>query len=56
MLIRIRSRDGNFRFELQPTDDIAVLIGKVCPSSRGTRFSHDSSSRSSVVSRPGALS
>ena len=28
-LVRIRSRDGNFRFELNPTDDISVLVAKV---------------------------
>ncbi|KAH7104531.1 polyubiquitin-tagged protein recognition complex, Npl4 component [Auriculariales sp. MPI-PUGE-AT-0066] len=29
MLIRIRSKDGNFRFELQPTDDVSVLTAKI---------------------------
>ena len=28
-LVRIRSRDGNFRFELQPTSDISELVAKV---------------------------
>lgn len=28
-LIRIRSKEGNFRFELQPEDDISVLLAKV---------------------------
>jgi len=28
-LVRIRSRDGNFRFELQPTSDISELVTKV---------------------------
>ncbi|KAI0257339.1 polyubiquitin-tagged protein recognition complex Npl4 component [Lactifluus subvellereus] len=29
MLVRIRSRDGNFRFELQPTSDISELVAKI---------------------------
>ncbi|PCH33293.1 polyubiquitin-tagged protein recognition complex Npl4 component [Wolfiporia cocos MD-104 SS10] len=29
MLIRVRSKDGNFRFELQPTDDISKLASKI---------------------------
>ncbi|EST06645.1 Nuclear pore localization protein NPL4 [Kalmanozyma brasiliensis GHG001] len=29
MIIRVRSKDGNFRFELQPTDDASLLIAKV---------------------------
>ncbi|KDQ54810.1 hypothetical protein JAAARDRAFT_160013 [Jaapia argillacea MUCL 33604] len=29
MLIRIRSKDGNFRFELQPTADISELAAKI---------------------------
>ncbi|TBU39546.1 polyubiquitin-tagged protein recognition complex Npl4 component [Dichomitus squalens] len=29
MLIRIRSRDGNFRFEFQPTSDVSELIAKI---------------------------
>jgi hypothetical protein len=37
-LIRVRSRDGNFRFELQPTDDISVLAQKV--SFRGQHCRH----------------
>lgn len=28
-LIRVRSKDGNFRFELQPSSDISELISKV---------------------------
>jgi hypothetical protein len=28
-LVRIRSRDGNFRFELRPTSDISELVTKV---------------------------
>ncbi|SGY79251.1 BQ5605_C008g05086 [Microbotryum silenes-dioicae] len=33
MLVRIRSRDGNFRFELQPNDDVSVLIQKILETS-----------------------
>ncbi|KAI5475892.1 nuclear protein localization protein 4-like protein [Pseudohyphozyma bogoriensis] len=33
MLVRIRSRDGNFRFDLNPTDDISVLIQKILETS-----------------------
>ncbi|KAM0788886.1 hypothetical protein ACM66B_002970 [Microbotryomycetes sp. NB124-2] len=33
MLVRIRSRDGNFRFELQPTDDFQVLVAKILETS-----------------------
>ncbi|KAI8983421.1 polyubiquitin-tagged protein recognition complex Npl4 component [Trametes punicea] len=29
MLIRVRSRDGNFRFEFQPTADISELLSKI---------------------------
>ncbi|KAI0274867.1 polyubiquitin-tagged protein recognition complex Npl4 component [Gloeopeniophorella convolvens] len=29
MLVRVRSRDGNFRFELQPTSDISELVAKI---------------------------
>ncbi|RPD58377.1 polyubiquitin-tagged protein recognition complex Npl4 component [Lentinus tigrinus ALCF2SS1-6] len=29
MLIRIRSRDGNYRFEFQPTSDISELVAKI---------------------------
>ncbi|KAA1468500.1 polyubiquitin-tagged protein recognition complex Npl4 component [Dentipellis sp. KUC8613] len=29
MLVRIRSRDGNFRFEVQPTSDISELVSKI---------------------------
>ncbi|EJD55096.1 polyubiquitin-tagged protein recognition complex, Npl4 component [Auricularia subglabra TFB-10046 SS5] len=29
MLVRVRSKDGNFRFELQPTDDASVLASKI---------------------------
>ncbi|KIS72305.1 putative nuclear protein localization factor and ER translocation component [Mycosarcoma maydis] len=29
MIVRVRSKDGNFRFELQPTDDASQLIAKV---------------------------
>ncbi|KII93717.1 hypothetical protein PLICRDRAFT_152716 [Plicaturopsis crispa FD-325 SS-3] len=29
MLIRIRSKDGNFRFEFQPTADISELVSKI---------------------------
>jgi Nuclear pore localisation protein NPL4 len=28
-LIRVRSKDGNFRFELSPDNDISVLLAKV---------------------------
>jgi hypothetical protein len=28
-LIRVRSPDGNFRYEVQPSDDISVLVQKV---------------------------
>ncbi|KAM0746514.1 polyubiquitin-tagged protein recognition complex, Npl4 component [Meredithblackwellia eburnea MCA 4105] len=33
MLIRIRSRDGNFRFDLQPHDDVSVLVQKILETS-----------------------
>ncbi|KAI0768630.1 polyubiquitin-tagged protein recognition complex Npl4 component [Trametes elegans] len=33
MLIRIRSKDGNFRFEFQPTSDISELLAKVVETS-----------------------
>ncbi|GAA5975266.1 hypothetical protein JCM5350_000215 [Sporobolomyces pararoseus] len=33
MLVRIRSKDGNFRFDLQPTDDISVLVNKILETS-----------------------
>ncbi|SCV70841.1 BQ2448_3603 [Microbotryum intermedium] len=33
MLVRIRSRDGNFRFELQPNDDVSVLVQKILETS-----------------------
>ncbi|KAF9056688.1 NPL4 family-domain-containing protein [Panaeolus papilionaceus] len=33
MLIRIRSKDGNFRLEVQPTDDISVLYNKIIETS-----------------------
>ncbi|KAM5532765.1 hypothetical protein V8D89_013562 [Ganoderma adspersum] len=33
MLIRLRSRDGNFRFEFQPTSDISELIAKILETS-----------------------
>ncbi|KIJ68641.1 hypothetical protein HYDPIDRAFT_173314 [Hydnomerulius pinastri MD-312] len=29
MLIRIRSKDGNFRFEVSPSDDVQVLVDKI---------------------------
>ncbi|KAN0100817.1 NPL4 family domain containing protein [Tylopilus felleus] len=29
MLIRIRSKDGNFRFQVSPTDDIHLLVDKI---------------------------
>ena len=29
MIVRVRSKDGNFRFDLQPTDDASKLIDKV---------------------------
>ncbi|CAO1635558.1 unnamed protein product [Jaminaea pallidilutea] len=29
MIVRVRSKDGNFRFALEPTDDVAVLVQKV---------------------------
>ncbi|OAX44852.1 polyubiquitin-tagged protein recognition complex, Npl4 component [Rhizopogon vinicolor AM-OR11-026] len=29
MLLRIRSKDGNFRFEIPPTADISVLVNKI---------------------------
>ncbi|KAI0374534.1 polyubiquitin-tagged protein recognition complex Npl4 component [Pilatotrama ljubarskyi] len=29
MLIRVRSKDGNFRFEFQPTADISELVSKI---------------------------
>ncbi|KAI0052906.1 polyubiquitin-tagged protein recognition complex Npl4 component [Auriscalpium vulgare] len=29
MLVRVRSRDGNFRFEVQPTTDISELVAKI---------------------------
>ncbi|PWN26228.1 polyubiquitin-tagged protein recognition complex, Npl4 component [Jaminaea rosea] len=29
MLVRVRSKDGSFRFPLEPTDDVAKLIDKV---------------------------
>lgn len=29
-LIRIRSKDGNFRFDFNPDDDISRLLEKVC--------------------------
>ncbi|PWY97173.1 polyubiquitin-tagged protein recognition complex, Npl4 component [Testicularia cyperi] len=29
MIVRVRSKDGNFRFDLQPTDDVATLIARV---------------------------
>lgn len=28
-LIRVRSKDGNFRFELSPNSDISALLAKV---------------------------
>ena len=28
-LIRVRSKDGNFRFDLQPTSDISEFLNKV---------------------------
>lgn len=28
-LVRVRSKEGNFRFELAAEDDIAVLVAKV---------------------------
>ncbi|GAA5970520.1 hypothetical protein JCM11641_007337 [Rhodosporidiobolus odoratus] len=33
MLVRVRSRDGNFRFDLQPTDDFSVLVQKILETS-----------------------
>ncbi|GAA6004963.1 hypothetical protein JCM11491_002291 [Sporobolomyces phaffii] len=33
MLVRIRSKDGNFRFSLEPSDDISVLITKILETS-----------------------
>ncbi|GAA5869997.1 hypothetical protein JCM8547_001437 [Rhodosporidiobolus lusitaniae] len=33
MLVRIRSKDGNFRFDLQPTDDLSVLVNKILSTS-----------------------
>lgn len=32
MLIRIRSKDGNFRFELNPKDDVSKLLSKILES------------------------
>ncbi|KAF7784695.1 hypothetical protein Agabi119p4_860 [Agaricus bisporus var. burnettii] len=29
MIIRIRSKDGNFRFDLQPSDDVSILRDKI---------------------------
>ncbi|KAH8835856.1 NPL4 family-domain-containing protein [Flagelloscypha sp. PMI_526] len=29
MLIRIRSKDGNFRFKVEPTDDVSVLLNQI---------------------------
>jgi hypothetical protein len=29
MLVRVRGKNGNFRFELQPEDDVSVLANKV---------------------------
>lgn len=29
MLVRIRSKDGNFRFELNPEDDISILVAQI---------------------------
>ncbi|KAF8300479.1 polyubiquitin-tagged protein recognition complex Npl4 component [Clavulina sp. PMI_390] len=29
MLVRVRSKDGNFRFELNPSDDASVLLDKI---------------------------
>ncbi|GAA5994194.1 nuclear protein localization protein 4 [Rhodotorula paludigena] len=33
MLVRIRSRDGNFRFDVQPSDDFAVLVENILSTS-----------------------
>ncbi|GAA5897251.1 hypothetical protein JCM6882_001827 [Rhodosporidiobolus microsporus] len=33
MLVRIRSKDGNFRFDVQPTDDFSVLLQKILETS-----------------------
>ncbi|GAA5823532.1 hypothetical protein JCM11251_000669 [Rhodosporidiobolus azoricus] len=33
MLVRIRSKDGNFRFDVQPTDDFSVLVNKILETS-----------------------
>ncbi|KAJ1029997.1 hypothetical protein NDA16_000910 [Ustilago loliicola] len=35
MIVRVRSKDGNFRFELQPTDDASLLIQKVLETTPG---------------------
>ncbi|KAG8909945.1 nuclear protein localization protein 4, partial [Tulasnella sp. 417] len=35
MLIRVRSKDGNFRFEVNPTDDGQVLAKKILESTEG---------------------
>ncbi|GAA6062563.1 hypothetical protein JCM10212_004876 [Sporobolomyces blumeae] len=33
MLVRIRSKDGNFRFQVEPSDDISVLVAKILETS-----------------------
>nr|GAT43691.1 predicted protein [Mycena chlorophos] len=33
MLLRVRSPDGNFRFEFQPTADVSVLVAKILETS-----------------------
>ncbi|BGP15193.1 nuclear protein localization protein 4 [Rhodosporidiobolus nylandii] len=33
MLVRVRSKDGNFRFDLQPSDDFSVLVQKILETS-----------------------
>lgn len=35
MLVRIRSKDGNFRFELNPKDDISKLVDKILETTQG---------------------
>ncbi|KIK26619.1 hypothetical protein PISMIDRAFT_265078 [Pisolithus microcarpus 441] len=35
MLVRIRSKDGNFRFELNPKDDVSKLVDKILETTQG---------------------
>lgn len=39
-LVRIRSRDGNFRFTLDPADDISALVQQASPCPTLTLFLH----------------